>query len=122
MKVILHSFGFKHGYPEAEVVWDVRFLPNPYWVEELRSSSGLEQPVADYVLNNPTGRDFLEHLTPLLSFLLESHRAAGRREITLAVGCTGGRHRSVAVTDYLQKILARSEFELNVYHRDITRE
>jgi UPF0042 nucleotide-binding protein len=122
MKVTLFSFGFKHGYPEAEMVWDVRFLPNPYWVEELRSHSGLEGPVADYVLANATGRRFLEQFTPFVDFLLNSHRAAGREEVILAVGCTGGRHRSVAVTDYLQKQLADTPFDLNVYHRDITKQ
>ncbi len=102
-------------------MWDVRFLPNPYWVEELRNHSGLEKPVADYVLTNITGRDFLSHLEPCLSFLLQSHKAAGREDIRVAIGCTGGRHRSVAVTDHLQKILADSEFDLNVYHRDIAK-
>ncbi len=122
LKVRLFSFGFKHGYPEADTVWDVRFLPNPYWVEELRHHSGLEKSVADYVLDNTTGRDFLKHLEPCLSFLLQSHKAAGRDDLSIAVGCTGGRHRSVAVTDYLQKILADTEFDLKVYHRDIAKE
>ena len=122
MKITLFSFGFKHGYAEAEMVWDVRFLPNPYWVEELRSHSGLEKSVADYVLANGTGRRFLEQFTPFVRFLLDSHQAAGREEIVLAVGCTGGRHRSVAVTDYLQKELAAGGFDLNVFHRDIRKE
>ena len=119
MNVTLFSFGFKHGFAEADTVWDVRFLPNPYWVDELRTHSGLEQAVADYVLQNKTGRAFLEHLQPCITFFLESHRAAGRKDLALAVGCTGGRHRSVAVTDSLQKFLADMEFDLTVYHRDI---
>lgn len=122
MKVTLFSFGFKHGYPEAETVWDVRFLPNPYWVPELKEYPGLEEPVASYVLNNDTGREFLTHLVPCLLFLLESHKAAGRDDIILAVGCTGGRHRSVAVTSHLEKILADTEFDLTVYHRDISKD
>jgi UPF0042 nucleotide-binding protein len=95
---------------------------NPYWVPELRAHTGLEAPVAAYVLDNKTGRRFLLHFEPFLSFILRSHKAAGRKELTLAVGCTGGRHRSVAVTDYLQKIIVDMEFEIKVYHRDITRE
>ncbi len=122
MKISLFSFGFKHGYPEADTVWDVRFLPNPYWVPELKSFSGRDKDVASYVLDNVTGKAFLEHLKPMLFFLLESHEAAGRDDLVLAVGCTGGRHRSVAVTCYLQKILADSGFDLTVYHRDITKE
>ena len=122
MNITLFSFGFKYGYPEADTVWDVRFLPNPYWVPELREQSGLEAPVAAYVLDNKTGQSFLAHFEPFLSFILSSHKAAGRRQLILAVGCTGGRHRSVAVTDYLQKILADTEFDLTVYHRDITKD
>ena len=121
MNITLYSFGFKHGYPEADMVWDVRFLPNPYWVPELKNHTGLEAPVAAYVLDNKIGRRFLVHFEPFLSFLLSSHNAAGRKEICLAVGCTGGRHRSVAVTAHLQKILADTEFDLNVFHRDITK-
>jgi UPF0042 nucleotide-binding protein len=122
MKITLFSFGFKHGYAEADMVWDVRFLPNPYWVPELRAHTGLEDQVAAYVLDNKTGQLFLEHLEPCLSFLLNNHDGSGRKTITLAVGCTGGRHRSVAVTDYLNKTLADTKFDLTVYHRDIGKE
>lgn len=104
------------------MVWDVRFLPNPYWIPELREHTGLEAVVAAYVLENKTGRLFLKHFEPCLSFLLHSHKGAGRKELILAVGCTGGRHRSVAVTDYLQKNLDDTEFDLNVHHRDIRKE
>ncbi len=122
MNITLFSFGFKHAYPEADTVFDVRFLPNPYWVPELKKFSGQEKSVASYVLDNTTGKDFLNHLVPCLLFLLKSHQAAGRDDLIIAVGCTGGRHRSVAVTCYLQKILADTEFDLTVYHRDITKE
>ncbi len=122
MNITLFSFGFKHGGPDADSVWDVRFLPNPYWVPELRDHTGLESTVAAYVLENRTGIRFLEYLEPFLSFFLRSHQAAGRKEITLAVGCTGGRHRSVAVAEHLQKIIAEMGFDLTVYHRDITKE
>jgi len=122
LNITLFSFGFKHGYAEADTVLDVRFLPNPYWVPELRAHTGLEAPVAAYVLENKTGREFLAYLDPFCSFILRSHEAAGRKELILAVGCTGGRHRSVAVTEHLQKIIADMEFDLKVYHRDITKE
>jgi len=120
--VNLFSFGFKHGYAEADMVWDVRFLPNPYWVPELRNHTGLEEEVAAYVLHNKTGRLFVQHLDTCIAFLLNSHDGAGRKDFTLAIGCTGGRHRSVAVTDYLRKTLADTEFDLTVYHRDITKD
>ena len=124
MRLTLFSFGFKHGYPEADIVWDVRFLPNPYWEEHLREHTGLEERVAAYALDNASGRDFLQHLAPLLSLTVTEHKAKGREELCCAIGCTGGRHRSVAVTEYLRDILSRcldldSGDELTVYHRDI---
>ncbi len=122
MKITLFSFGFKHAYPEADTVFDVRFLPNPYWVDDLRSQSGRQRQVAAYVLDNDQGLRLTEHLQSFLSFYLEGHQKAGREDFVLAVGCTGGRHRSVAVVEFLQKMLADTEFDLNVYHRDIDKE
>lgn len=119
MKVTLFSFGFKHGLPEADTVFDVRLLPNPYWDEALRDYSGQEKPVAAYVLDNKLGHRFQEKLYSFLEFYLGSYRQAEREECIVAVGCTGGRHRSVALVENLQKHLAEMEFELNVYHRDI---
>lgn len=123
MKIRLFSFGFKHGCPEANMLLDVRFLPNPYWVPELKERSGLEAPVAAYVLESQAGREFLSRLEPLLAFMLDSHRQAGRKEFSCAVGCTGGRHRSVAVTEQLRRFLASStgSDELELFHRDIGR-
>lgn len=123
MKIRLFSFGFKHGCPEANMLLDVRFLPNPYWVPELKERSGLEAPVAAYVLESQAGRDFFSRLEPLLAFMLDSHRQAGREEFSCAVGCTGGRHRSVAVTEQLRRFLASStgSDELELFHRDIGR-
>ena len=120
--VVLFSFGFKHGAPEADLVWDVRFLPNPYWVPELKDRSGREADVAAYVLENPVADEFLELLEPLLKFLCEQHAMGKRPELRLAVGCTGGRHRSVAVVEYLRKLLDRSAYKLNVFHRDIEKQ
>ena len=125
MKITLFSFGFKHGYPEANIVWDVRFLPNPYWVDDLREYTGLEKQISAYALDNATGREFIEHLSSLVSFTVSKHKAGGREELRCAIGCTGGRHRSVAVTEYLRNVLSEcldSKDELIVYHRDIEKE
>jgi RNase adaptor protein for sRNA GlmZ degradation len=119
VNVTLYSFGFKYGHPQADLVWDVRFIPNPYWVPELQAHTGLEPQVARYVLENETGARFLALLEPLLVFLLDEFAARGREMVTLAVGCTGGRHRSVAVTEHLRSFLQSRDVELQVYHRDI---
>ncbi|MCI5131770.1 MAG: hypothetical protein D3904_09640 [Candidatus Electrothrix sp. EH2] len=128
MKITLFSFGFKHGYPKADIVWDVRFLPNPYWEEHLQEHTGLEKQVAAYALNNRNGQEYLEQLASLLSFTVNRHKAGGREELCCAIGCTGGRHRSVAVIEYLRTVLSDllTEYpdpdngdELIVYHRDI---
>ncbi len=101
---------------------DVRFLPNPYWVPELKEHSGLDAEVAAYVLESQAGREFLFRLEPLLFFMLDSHRQAGREEFSCAVGCTGGRHRSVAVTEHLRQFLAGTAHDrLEFFHRDIKR-
>jgi len=123
MKIRLFSFGFKYGCPEANMLLDVRFLPNPYWVPALKEQSGLEEPVAAYILESQACHDFLARLEPLLAFMLDSHRQAGREEFSCAVGCTGGRHRSVAVTEQLRRFLAEtaSKDVLEVFHRDIER-
>ena len=92
------AFGFKHGIPmEADLVLDVRFLPNPFYVEELKNLTGLDQPVSDYVLNNADAAEYMEMLTAFLDFQLPRFRTEGKPSLTVAVGCTGGRHRSVAV-------------------------
>ena len=119
MDIVLHSFGYKHGYPEADVVLDVRFLPNPYWVPELKAGSGCDPEVALHVLNNEKGHGFLARLEPFLQFLLEEHQKKERERFIVAIGCTGGRHRSVAVTEHLRRFLDRSGFVLEVYHKDI---
>ena len=118
--VNLVSFGFKHGPPEdANFVWDVRFLPNPYWEEELRDSTGLEHDVSDYVVTSSEGHNFIKLLKPMVLFLVQQNRAAGKDQVNIAVGCTGGRHRSVAVLEVLKDILQMMPVKLNVCHRDI---
>lgn len=122
MKVTVYSFGFKHGHAEADLVYDVRFLPNPHWVEELNPFTGQDVRVADYVLNNESGLDFLRLLEPFLGFLLAEHAKKGREEVQVAIGCTGGRHRSVAVVEHLRTALWEAYPNLDVFHRDIDKD
>jgi UPF0042 nucleotide-binding protein len=123
MAVVFQSFGYKHGVPlDADLVWDVRFLPNPNYVASLRPLTGLSPKVARYVLENPLTKKFLNHLDPLLSFLLERFSQEGKSYLTLAVGCTGGRHRSVAIAEALAKrVRALKRFDVRVHHRDSAR-
>ncbi len=123
LKVTLFSFGFKHGHPEAEMIWDVRFLPNPYWVDELKEYTGKEKNVSDYVLQNSSGQKFLELLRPLLEFLLKQHKEAKKQQVRLGIGCTGGKHRSVAVVENIHDFLSKNmNIELTTFHRDIEKE
>ncbi len=101
------------------MVWDVRFLPNPYWVPELRQGTGLVPEVASYVLENQAALGFLEKLEPLLLFLARQFQKNGRTTLTMAFGCTGGRHRSVAITEHVGKFLDSMAFHTHVFHRDI---
>jgi UPF0042 nucleotide-binding protein len=120
LHLTLFSFGFKYGLPgDINLLWDVRFLPNPYWIESLRPRTGLEKPVADYVLRSEECREFLKLIEPIVLFLVEKNIRIKRQELLLAVGCTGGRHRSVAVAEALREILRGQPIELTVFHRDI---
>ncbi|MBQ7089348.1 MAG: RNase adapter RapZ [Clostridia bacterium] len=121
MKVQVMSFGFKYGYPaEADIMLDVRCLPNPYYVEELRPLTGMDKPVQDYVLSNPDAPIFLARLQALLTHLLPLYQKEGRSQLVIAIGCTGGKHRSVTIVNELAK--AFSDRRLLVFHRDIGRE
>lgn len=123
MKVKLMSFGFKYGMPEEmNFLWDVRCLPNPHWVEELRPKTGLEQEISRYVLASEEGDSFLQMLQPLAGFLVEQNIAAGKKLLIMAVGCTGGRHRSVAVVEALKKTVQSLPVELQLLHRDIEKD
>ena len=106
LNVTVMSFGYKHGIPlDADLVFDVRFLPNPFYVENLRPLSGLDRPVAEYVFSYPQTRRFMEMIAEMLDFLLPHYMEEGKLNLTIAIGCTGGRHRSVAIAaainDYL---------------------
>lgn len=119
--VTFMSFGFKHGLPlDADLVFDVRFLPNPHFVPRLRAKTGRDREVARYVAGFAETREFLEKTSALLAFLLPQYANEGKSYVTVAIGCTGGRHRSVALAEALRRDLARLEgFRLRVRHRDI---
>ncbi|MDE0188039.1 MAG: RNase adapter RapZ [bacterium] len=119
MHISMVSFGFKNGLPrDADAVFDVRFLPNPHWDPELRPRTGTDPEVAAFVLENPDTQGFLDRVLELLLFLAPRYRAEGKAYLTIAVGCTGGRHRSVAVAAELSRRLADRGVEISVFHRD----
>ncbi len=121
--IVLYSFGFKYGAPvDVNLIWDVRFLPNPHWQEEMRPKTGKVKVVANFVLQSEEGKAFMLHLEPLLQFLVEQNIAVGKKTLRIAIGCTGGRHRSVAVTERIAAFLVKFPVELTVFHRDIERD
>jgi UPF0042 nucleotide-binding protein len=116
------SFGFKHGLPlDADMVFDVRFLPNPHWVPELQPLTGLDPPVRDYVMGQPATTAFLDKVDDLLGVLLPAFAQEGKAYLTIAVGCTGGRHRSVVVAEELAGRIADRALDPQVHHRDVKR-
>jgi UPF0042 nucleotide-binding protein len=118
------SFGFKYGIPlDADFVADMRFLPNPYWVPELRSRTGQDESVAAYVLGQPGAQEFLDRMVVMLDPVLDGYLREGRRYVTVGIGCTGGKHRSVAVCEALATRLDADERVTPfVVHRDLGRE
>ncbi|MDO4523120.1 MAG: RNase adapter RapZ [Eubacteriales bacterium] len=124
MVVTILSFGFKNGIPsDADLVFDVRFLPNPYYVEELRGKTGNEPEVQEYVMNCPQAGEFLEKLNAMITFLIPNYVAEGKNQLVIAVGCTGGKHRSVTIANRLYKMLKeQKEYKVKIAHRDITRQ
>lgn len=120
LQVTVMSFGFKHGVPiDVDTVLDVRFLPNPHWDEELRPMTGLDAPVSRYVLEQDIAAEFLDRVTSLLDLVLPAYVAEGRSYLTLGIGCTGGRHRSVAVVEELARTLRDRGWHPRVSHRDL---
>jgi UPF0042 nucleotide-binding protein len=120
MSVFLTSFGYKFGIPhDSDMIFDVRFLPNPYFVNELRDQTGLDGVVEDFVLKDDETRAFLDRLYGLLEFTLPLYEREGKSTLTLALGCTGGRHRSVVLVEALQKRLAEAGYKIYTKHRDI---
>ena len=120
MKVTITSFGFKHGVPRiVDLLLDVRFLPNPHWVPELRELTGRDAPVRDYVFSHDDAAEFLDRTTDLLEFLVPRFEAEGKSYLTIGVGCTGGHHRSVAIAEALGAWFSRHDVDVVVRHRDI---
>ena len=123
LRATVLSFGFKYGVPvDSDVVLDARFLPNPHWVDHLRDRTGLEEEVSEYVLAHDEARAFVDRATDLLDLMSAGYLQEGKRYVTIAVGCTGGKHRSVAIAEALSEQLGRHGIETLVVHRDLGRE
>jgi len=121
--VTVVSFGFKYGVPvDADLLADMRFLPNPFWVPELRPFSGQDADVVDYVLGRPDAETFLERYVPVIETVGAGYLREGKRFMTVAIGCTGGRHRSVAMAEELAARLRTKGLEATATHRDLGRE
>lgn len=123
LRATIVSFGFKYGLPvDADLVVDVRFLPNPFWIPELRDLNGTDGEVRDYVLGQDGAENFLDQYMQLLDTIGAGYRREGKHYLTLAVGCTGGKHRSVAITEELSRRLAERGLRTTIVHRDLGRE
>ncbi|WP_049774579.1 MULTISPECIES: RNase adapter RapZ [unclassified Nocardioides] len=123
LKVTVISFGFKYGIPvDADFVADMRFLPNPHWIPELRPRTGRDAAVADYVMAQPAAAEFLDAYVPVLEGVASGYLREGKRFMTIAIGCTGGKHRSVAMTEEISRRLGEAGYETRSTHRDLGRE
>ncbi|MCL4513329.1 MAG: RNase adapter RapZ [Candidatus Eremiobacteraeota bacterium] len=120
LKISIFSFGYKYGLPlDADLVFDVRFLPNPYYREELHNLTGNDPPVKKFVLSQPETQQFLNYILPFLEFALPHYEKDGKRHLKLAIGCTGGRHRSIAIANEIYDFLSKKEYPLILQHRDM---
>jgi UPF0042 nucleotide-binding protein len=120
LRVTVMSFGFKHGAPiDADLVFDVRFLPNPHWVPTLRPQTGMSQQVSAYVLGQPDTQPFLDHLAAIVELMGSGYLREGKRHATIAIGCTGGKHRSVAIAEEVGRRLSSAGLGVGVVHRDL---
>ena len=123
LMVTVLSFGFKYGIPsDADIVFDVRFLPNPYYVEDLRPLTGNDKKIQDYVMKAPEAEEFLERVDGLIQFLLPNYVKEGKSSLVIAVGCTGGKHRSVTLANAIAKRLSKTPYGCKVEHRDIEKD
>lgn len=121
--ITVMSFGYKFGIPlDSDLVFDVRFLPNPHYVPELQPQTGNDQAVCDYVFNSTLTVDFMEKFTDFVEFLLPQYIKEGKTTLTIAIGCTGGKHRSVALSNRLSDILREKDYRATVRHRDVNRQ
>lgn len=122
VRINVQSFGFKHGPPkDIDMLLDARFLPNPYWDPELRPFKGIDAPVSDFVLSQPGAQAFLDHIVGLIHSVLPGYRKEGKFFVSVAIGCTGGHHRSVAIVEELTRRLADDGVLVNLSHRDLER-
>lgn len=122
MRVRCISFGFKYGVPnEADLIFDVRFLPNPFYVDNLKIKTGLDKEVFDYVMDNNLTVEFMDRLYGLVDFLLPYYRTEGKSQLVIAIGCTGGKHRSVAIAEDMAKHVSGRGFDCKAIHRDINK-
>lgn len=119
LMISIMSFGFKNGIPsDADLVFDVRFLPNPFYIDNLKKLTGNDKPVRDYVMSFPEAGEFMEKLTDMITFLLPGYVKEGKNQLVIAIGCTGGQHRSVTIANALAQRLKGGEYGINLYHRD----
>jgi UPF0042 nucleotide-binding protein len=117
------SFGFKYGIPsDADLVFDVRFLPNPYYIPELRQKTGNENEIKDYVMQWEVSNKFIDKLEDMISFLIPNYIQEGKNQLVIAIGCTGGKHRSVTLANELFSRLIKQEYSINIYHRDVEKD
>lgn len=122
MGIVVRSFGFKHGIPlDSDMVLDVRFLPNPFYIEEMRTQTGLDQPVADYIMKFPQTFEYLKHEQALLDFLIPQYINEGKAQLVISVGCTGGQHRSVFVANKIYEYLMAKGYKIEISHRDMVK-
>lgn len=120
LRMEIMSFGFKRGLPrQADLVFDVRFLPNPYYIEGLGRHTGLDEDVRDFVMGHPVTAEFMHRVTDMLDFLLPHYREEGKHRLVIAIGCTGGAHRSVAIAEAIGQYLRDAKYQVEVNHRDL---
>ncbi|HPV85934.1 MAG TPA: RNase adapter RapZ, partial [Sedimentibacter sp.] len=119
LNITIVSFGYKYGLPkESDLVFDVRFLPNPFYIDELKNSTGNDENVKDYVMSFETTSIFLEKLMDILKFLLPLYIKEGKSSLVISIGCTGGKHRSVTISNYLASMLTAENYRVLLNHRD----
>jgi UPF0042 nucleotide-binding protein len=120
LQIAIVSFGYKYGIPlDSDLILDTRFLPNPFYIESLRNKTGKSQKVRDYVLNSAETREFLQKLYEFAAYLVPKFIAEGKSYLTVSIGCTGGKHRSVVIAEQLRDYLRKKRYDIKVYHRDI---
>jgi RNase adapter protein RapZ len=123
MTINIISFGYKRGIPiDADLVFDVRFLPNPFYIEDLKPLTGMDQTIQRFVMNNPTATVFLQKVSDFLTFLIPLYYQEGKMQVTVGFGCTGGRHRSVSVASVITELLVKKGYNARLTHRDIQEE